>query len=320
MGVPVPVFVVGSGRSGTTIMAALLNLLPRVFIAKETGFIGTFHRELVQNKDSKNFASLIPQINSWLEVNGWQQRGTADGLRTFCDQHGLSGAQGLINYIWQLEARSPWAELSYIGDNTPLYVMAIPALLQLFPNAKFIHMVRDPRDLVASVLKMRFGAHEATTAAMEWHHQLGCWLMAERQIPADQRLECRYEDLCRTPEATFERIAVFLGANADDAREALMQHAAGGLKATGFAQVAQQGHHRRLSEPLNPARLGRDRSDLSAKQIRDIESVAQYGLRAYGYEFDEWLISPLMAENRLLLLRAAILDFLNRAWCRLRGK
>lgn len=320
MGIPVPVFVVGSGRSGTTIMAALLNLLPRVFIAKETGFIGTFHRELVLNEDSENFAGLIPQINSWLEVSGWQQRGTAEGLRAFCSQHGLSGAQGLVNYIWQLESKSPWNELSCIGDNTPLYVMAIPALLQMFPNAKFIHMVRDPRDLVASVLKMRFGAKEATTAAMEWHHQLGCWLLAERQIPAEQRIECRYEDLCRTPEATFERIAAFLGASAEDAREALRKHAAGDLKATGFEQVAQQGHHRRLGEPLSPARIGRYRRDLSAKQIRDIESVAQYGLRAYGYEFDEWLISPLMAENRLLLLRAAIFDFLNRALQRLRGK
>lgn len=320
MGVPVPVFVVGSGRSGTTIMAALLNLLPRVFIAKETGFIGTFHRELVLNESPDNFADLIPQINSWLEVSGWQQRGTAPGLQAFCSRHGLSGAQGLVNYIWQLESRSAWNELSHIGDNTPLYVMAIPALLRLFPNAKFIHMVRDPRDLVASVLKMRFGAKEATTAAMEWHHQLGCWLLAERQIPAEQRIECRYEDLCRSPEMTFERVAAFLGGSSEDAREALRQHASGGLTATGFLQVAEQGHHRRLGEPLSPARIGRYRSDLTAKQIRDIESVAQYGLRTYGYEFDDWLISPLMAENRMLLLRAAISDFLNRCWRRLQGK
>lgn len=90
----------------------------------------------------------------------------------------------------------PWHELSFIGDNTPLYVLAIPAIQDLMPNARFIHMVRDPRDVVCSVLKMRFGADDVVVAAMEWHLTLGCWLMAERIVSADRRMECRYEDLC----------------------------------------------------------------------------------------------------------------------------
>ncbi|MGV2340269.1 MAG UNVERIFIED_CONTAM: sulfotransferase [Planctomycetaceae bacterium] len=127
-------------------------------------------------------------------------------------------ARGLLHYVWQLESETAWDELSVVGDNTPLYVMAIPAILELFPNAKFIHMVRDPRDVVCSMLNMRFGACEAVTAAMEWHQTLGCWLLAERLIPESQRMECRYEDLCTSPEATFGGVASFVGATAEAAR------------------------------------------------------------------------------------------------------
>ncbi|MEY3173282.1 MAG: hypothetical protein RLZZ436_1196 [Planctomycetota bacterium] len=317
---PIPLFVVGSGRSGTTILAALLNLLPGVFIAKETGFIGARQRELVLNGDADDFAGMIPDINSYLEHNDWQLRASVEGLREFCGRYQLAGARGLLHYIWQLEAGRPWDELRIVGDNTPLYVMAIPALLKLFPEAKFIHIVRDPRDVVCSVLKMRFGACEAMAGALEWHHSLGCWLLAERIVPASQRMECRYEDLCTAPESTFAKIASFAGASAEAATEALRLHAAGGRQPSGFERIAKWEHHKRLAEPLSPARVGRFRRELSKKQIQDIESVAQYGMQAYGYEMDNWLLHPMMLEDRMKLLKVGMRDMLNRLLQRLQGK
>jgi len=317
---PTPLFVVGNGRSGTTICAALLNQLPNVFIAKETGFFGSMQRELVRNCESDDFAAAIPEINSFLAHNDWQERATAEGLREFCSQFQLAGARGLLHYIWQLEAGRRWNELTMVGDNTPLYVMAIPALLKLFPDAKFIHMVRDPRDVVSSVLKMRFGACEALTAALEWHHTLGCWLLAERIVPAAQRMECRYEDLCTAPEQTFARVAAFAGATADDAAEALRQHASGGKRPTGFERIAKWEHHKRLTEPLTPARVGRYRSELSPKQIRDVECVAQYGMEAYGYPMENWQLHPLILEDRMRLLKAGMRDMFNRLLQRLQGR
>jgi len=320
MSTPQPLFIVGSGRSGTTIAAALLNLLPGVFISKETGFLGAKQCELVWHRKSDNFESMIPEVNIWLAANDWQQQATAAGLQEFCDRHQLSGARGLLHYVWQLESETPWDQLTMVGDNTPLYVMAIPAVLELFPDAKFIHMVRDPRDVVCSMLNMRFGACEAVTAAMEWHQTLGCWLLAERLIPESQRLECRYEDLCTSPEATFARVASFVGATAEAAGEAIRLHAAGGRKPKGFEAVAQRSHHRRLAEPLSPARVGRFRKDLSKKQIRQVESIAQYGMQAYGYALDTRSLHPLIIEDRLSLLKASVHDLLNRMRQRLWGR
>jgi len=318
---PTPVFIVGSGRSGTTVTASLLNLLPGIQISKETGYIGPNHKLLLSNPTIDQLALLIPEVNTWLAKDEWENQATDEGFRSFCDRYGVQGGSAFVHYVWQLDSAIPWHELNGIGDNTPLYVMAIPAIRQLMPNARFIHMIRDPRDVVCSILKMRFGADELTTAAMEWHIYLGCWLMAERIVPAEQRMECRYEDLCKDPAGTFSRIAKFIGRSDDDAAAALALHASGGKQVkTGFEKIAKWSHHTRIYEPLSASRIGRYKSELSKKQIQVVEEIAQYGMAAYGYSVSDWHVHPLMREDRFQLLKAMIRDFTNRCMKRIRGR
>ncbi len=318
---PTPVFILGSGRSGTTVTASLLNHLPGVQIAKETGFIATNQKVLLEAADRQSLVRLIPEINSWLARNEWVNRASAEGFYQFCDRYNLQGGSALIHYVWQLDSETPWHELSFIGDNTPLYVMAIPTLEAMMPNARFIHMIRDPRDVVCSILKMRFGADEAVTAAMEWHIYFGCWLMAERLIPPDRRRELRYEDLCGNPGQAFHMLAEFLGRSEADAEAALSMHASGGGKAKdGFENVAKWSHHTRIHEPLSTSRIGRYTSELTKKQIQDIEEIAQYGMTACGYQSSELRLHPLIREDRFKLLKAMIRDFANRCGKRLRGR
>lgn len=318
---PTPVFILGSGRSGTTITASLLSNLPGVQIAKETGYLARSLTQLKNISDPKTLESLILYVNLWLEQEHWENRASVRGFHEFCERYQFSGSAAFIHYIWQLDSNVPWHELSYIGDNTPLYVMAIPAIQELMPNARFIHMVRDPRDVICSILKMRFGADDAVVAAMEWHLYLGCWLMAERNVPADRRIECRYEDLCNAPQETMTRLAAFLDRTESDAAAALAKHSKSGSKAAaGFEKVATAAHHTRLTEPISPSRVGRFRSELSAAQIQAIEEIAQYGMLAYGYEPSGWHEHPLVTENRIQLLKSMIRDFGKRAFKRLRGK
>jgi hypothetical protein len=206
---PVPVFVLGCGRSGTTVTARLLNHLPGVHIAKETGYLNQHLDLLKQIHEVSVPTELLQVVNSWLQTNDWSGRVSAEGFAEFCRRQGMSGAAAFIHYVWSLDCPEPWEQLQFIGDNTPLYVLSIPELKQLLPEARFIHIVRDPRDVVCSTLKMRFGAFDATVAAMEWHITIGAWLMAERWLPAQDRIEFRYEDLCISPENTFARVAGF---------------------------------------------------------------------------------------------------------------
>ena len=318
---PAPVFIVGHGRSGTTITATLLNHLPGIHIVKETGYIGLKMNLLQDIRNPSTLSRLIEETNAWLTYNHWENTASLEGFRQFCSRYGIHGGGAFIHYVWQLDSPTPWHELSSIGDNTPLYVMAIPAILELMPDARFIHMVRDPRDVICSTLKMRFGADEIVTAAMEWHLYLGCWLMAERVVPAEQRIECRYEDLCLNPMQSFARLAKFLNRSEQEAAAALALHASGdSTHKTGFEKIAAVSHHTRLTEPLNGSRIGRYKSEFSASQIQQIEEIAQYGMAACGYAVSTWQVHPLMREDRIKLTKAAIRDTFIRCMKRLRGR
>ena len=318
---PTPVFVLGSGRSGTTITASLLNHLPGVQIAKETGYIGQNLALLHDIENPDTLDRLVMNVNSWLEKERWEHTASIQGFLDFCQRYQFFGSAAFIHYVWQLDCNVPWDELSFIGDNTPLYVMAIPAIQELLPNARFIHIVRDPRDVICSVLKMRFGADDVVVAAMEWHLTLGCWLMAERIVSADRRMECRYEDLCTAPEQTMDCLAKFLNRTEADAVAALAKHSTVGSKPnTGFEKVATASHHARLTEHISPSRVGRYKSELTVAQIQAIEEIAQYGMLAYGYEPSGWHEHPLIRENRIRLLKSMIKDLANRSLKRLRGK
>jgi Sulfotransferase family len=318
---PIPVLILGSGRSGTTITASLLSRLSRIHIAKETGYIGLCLPLLERIDQPEALQQLVDTVNSWLDRERWEHRASSSGYHEFCRRYGLSGGGAFLHYVWQLDSPVPWHELSHIGDNTPLYVMAIPAIQRLLPNAKFIHMIRDPRDVVCSIVKMRFGAKDLVAAAMEWHLYAGCWLMAERTLPISQRLECRYEDLCTSPESTLTRLAEFLNCTSTDAVEALRAHAAAGAAgATGFGNVAGMSHHQRLNEALNPGRIGRYRKELTERQICQLEAILQYGLTAFGYPLTSWQVSPLMQENRMAYLSAQVRDLVKRVLFRLTKK
>jgi hypothetical protein len=318
---PVPVFILGSARSGTTVTASLLSQLPGVQIVKETGFVA---QHVAQLQDIANPASLrrvIDAANSWLKPGQVDKRASLEGFSRFCALNDIHGGGAFLHYVWQLNSPKPWRELSFIGDNTPLYVMAIPQIQSLMPNARFIHMVRDPRDVVASILTMRFGADDAAVAALEWHVYVGCWMMAERLVAAERRIECRYEDLCTTPAATFGRLARFLECTEADAAEALARHVGTGSQfATGFEEVAAEPHHTRITEPLSSDRIGRYKSELTDAQIRSIEEIAQCGMLAYHYEPSRWHIHPLLHENRISLLRSMVKDVGRRSLKRLRER
>lgn len=315
---PVPVFILGNGRSGTTVTAALLNQLPGIHISKETGFLSTSLGLLRAMDEPTVMRRLLGHVNSWLEVNAWTNRADERGFCEFCERHQVKGPEAFLQYVWSLDCPAPWSELAFIGDNTPFYVLSIPEILQLLPNARFIHMLRDPRDVVSSMLKMRFGADDPLVAAMEWHLVFGAWLMAERLIGSERRTEIRYEDLCTSPDQTFSALARFLGYSNDEAREALARHASGQSRdRSGFDQVARMSHHTRIHEPLSPRRVGCYRTELSRQQIRSIEEVTQAGMAACGYPFEEWHIHPLIHEDRPKFLRAMMKDIVRRGIKRL---
>lgn len=310
---PSPIFIVGCARSGTTLTAQLLSRLPRVHIARETGYISQNAGLIRQVDEPSSLTGLIRVVNDWLRSEQWRSAASERGFREFCDRNQISGPAAFLHYVWQLDSPVPWDELDYIGDNTPLYMASIPLLLEFFPEARFIHVVRDPRDVVCSVKDLPFGAHDPLVAAMEWHVMMGCWLLGERLVPSQNRLEFRYEDLCSAPLETLQAVVCFLG-RAESEADLILSHESGGH----FETVAQQPHHEQLGKPVSRSRIGRYRKELTVRQLKSIEGVLQYGLMAYGYPLDDWDAGVFVRSDRIAVGLAVLRDILKHVLRRIR--
>ncbi|MBE0470643.1 MAG: sulfotransferase [Methyloprofundus sp.] len=93
-------------------------------------------------------------------------------------------------------------------DHTPGNLKHVLTLLELFPNAKFIHLVRDPRGVAASIMPLDWGADTPIEASVSWSASLAYGLAAEQAFP-DRCIRVYYEDLLERPELEVNRICKF---------------------------------------------------------------------------------------------------------------
>jgi hypothetical protein len=179
-----PIFVIGSPRSGTTLLRLLLDSHTSISCGEETHFLRDL--ETIVGRD-------------WPLV----------------ETYGLDRAWWLARIRWLYEefqgevlarsGKSRWAE------KDPTYTLHLPFIEDLFPSAIYVHLLRDGHDVVAS-FRDRWGYTSAARAARsEWARYVRAAQALGRRLPADRFLELRYESLVSDPEPEARRLFDFLG-------------------------------------------------------------------------------------------------------------
>jgi hypothetical protein len=163
------------------------------------------------------------------------------------------------------------------ADKTPGYVVHIPALAALFPEATFVQVVRDGRDVAASFVELGWAASPAE-AALHWRLRVRRGRRAGRALDAGRYHELRYEDLVADPEAALRRLCGAIGLPFDPAMLDHRDRAAEVARSTSHPE-----YHRRLARPVTPD-LRDWRRDLSEADVTRIEAVAGDALAEFGYE------------------------------------
>jgi hypothetical protein len=246
-----PLFVGGSGRSGTTIVVNLLNRhskihasLPREikYLTSRSGLIDLVYgrpiglEEGYKGVRNNLIARLLPIIGRsklhyfqknlhgvwWSEAG---KKGKARGLIQAIDEEVLISAEKnfLANFRRQPEvtARDLFRTLSaaqlkkpdirYFADSTPVNIMQANYLHNLFPDALFINMVRDGRDVALSVANEKWGPKDPYTALEWWGNRVLKAKLALNEVPQNQSLTIRLEDLVsRNREGSLDEIIKFL--------------------------------------------------------------------------------------------------------------
>ena len=178
------------------------------------------------------------------------------------------------------------------GDKTPLYGPAIGAIGALLPEARFVHIIRDGRDVAVSLRPLWFApASDMPTLARYWTGLIARTRRAATRVP--HYLEVRYESLVAEPAPVLQRICAFLDLEFDAqlltyhtrARGRLDEHEArlagdGGVLVSKAARLAQQ---QRTAQPPDRSRVHRWRDELDETECDQFERHAGVWLETLGY-------------------------------------
>lgn len=194
---PVPVFLVGFPRSGTTLLDQILSSHSRILVMEERGILQPTLREFSTDDDA--IASLMA-----LDMAGRDVR----------KRHYVQNAEQVLGQ--PLDGR-------LLVDKLPLYTLFMPVIRRLFPDARFILAVRDPRDVVLSCFMHAFGLNEAMRHFLTLEGSAGYYsaimdigIAAMEGMP-DRVLRLDYESLVDDTAIQVRRLCEFLGLEWEDA-------------------------------------------------------------------------------------------------------
>lgn len=279
--------IVGSPRSGTTLLRFMLDSHPELAIPPETGFL-TFKPKPWWKGDElrEGFFQALVNYPSWPDF-GMPEEAFWEALLEITPFNILDGFRTFYRLYAARFGKPRW------GDKTPVYCMDLDAIRQVMPEARFIHIIRDGRDVALSLRGMWFSpGREIETQAAYW---CKCVLAArEAGLGASDYLEVRYEDLILSTRATLERICAHIGLSYDEAMlryynrtPARLKEHKGRSHPDGTPLISQEQRIRqqeRTTRPPDPACVFAWKKLMGAEEEREFRSVAGNLLKELGYE------------------------------------
>lgn len=272
-------FVVGCPRSGTTLLQRMLDNHPQLTIANDTHFILRAAKRILR-RDPRPLLTpeLVTAVQSYRR---FYRMGLDDGDVKVAAEHCQTYAE-FVSRLYTLRGKKNRKNLS--GEKTPDNCRNMPLLHGLFPEARFVHIIRDGRNTALSALNWAnenkgpgkwslWKEDSLATCALWWRWQAGRGARDGYALGDRYYHRVKYEDLVAGPETSLKAIAGFLGIPYSD--DMVNYHEGKTRHEPGLSAK---------SAWLPPVKNLRDwRTDLSPEDIEVFQGIAGDLLRENGY-------------------------------------
>jgi len=208
-------FVTGCTRSGTTLLQRMLDSHPSLAVSDDTRVVPRWVIRLNLGPESPLTDQMVDEIVGFRRFGGLgidepAARRLAVGAGTFA---------GFVRALFDEFARRSGKPLA--GEKTPGYERYLPFLSRMFPDARFVNIVRDGRDVALSTLEWmtpeRFlgrlalwNEEPVAMCALRWRRQVSAGEQGRSELGDDRCFLVRYEELAATPEPVLRSVAAFL--------------------------------------------------------------------------------------------------------------
>jgi hypothetical protein len=267
------VFIVGRGRSGTTLLKTLIDTHPGISVAPEGLFVMNLLRpSRGRTWNEQNVRRFGREV--FLEERTLRWSVSRDELeRRWLALPAEASFARHCAEVYEAHAEATGKDPGrLLGDKNPHYSLFVDELMTTFPKARFIHIVRDYRDNVVSYQNVPFDLDGAAALAYRWEHYNRVVLDAAEREPLKFHL-LRFEDLITEPVRTLDRLGEFLGLSWD----------ASTLVHTRKKQESLPAWHRNVNEPIDPKLAGRWQNTLSESDVAMLDRICQPLGERLGY-------------------------------------
>lgn len=273
---PAPFFLVGADRSGTTLLRLMVNAHSQLHVPRESWFLSVLLDALPLDRplSSNEVDTAIEVIRTHERWRDWEIGD--EELRARLNSLTEPLLTEVVDAVFRLSGER--AGKYYWGDKTPAYVRDMDRLGALFPRAKFIHVVRDVRDVCLSLSKVWWHGHTFKEWARYWSEAVEAGIASGYRLGQERYLEVRYEDLVLHDERELVRVCRFLDVQFEI--DMLKYHE----NAERHIAPWERRLHRKAMAPPKPGNIGKWRTDLSRLQLLSVEAVASGTMRKLGQE------------------------------------
>lgn len=266
-----PIFIFGCERSGTTLLGSLLGSHSHCVATPEAPFVAEVYRQHLARDAGFDLNHTLGKIKNDFRFKLWN----IDVSAQAAERAGVSSYKTLIDYLLATYSAGLGKNANVWIDHTPTNVRVAATLSELFPEAKFIHLVRDGRAVVSSIKSLDWGVHATRQLSQQWIMKVGCGLAAESYLGPERSLRVSYEALTGSTEQTLRTICTFAG----------LSYEAEMVAGTGFAvpQYTEK-QHGLVGKPPDPARADAWKKRLSPQDIQTFEHSSRDMLIYLGYK------------------------------------
>lgn len=280
-----PIFIVGNPRSGTTLLRLMLTCHPRIGIPPEGGWLvqmyPKYHNVLI---DQTNIEGIVSELLLTPKVEEWKLDYSIlmDDLENNMPEDYSSFARRIYAHYISRSGKVRW------GDKNNYYLYHIKTIARIFPDAVFLHIVRDGRDVACSYRDLRNVKGEyapmlpssACIAAYDWTKNIRQIQSGIQAVGLQHAYTIRYEELVQQSENTLKEICGFLGEDYDERMLAFAEQ----NRANKLEPDTYMAWKSLTRDPVTESRVGRWRHEMFDEDRLAFAILSNSVLRQYIYE------------------------------------
>lgn len=272
-----PIFIIGTERSGTNLLRLILNAHSHIAVPHPPHIMKLFSpivRSYGDLGQDRNFRKLVNDVCRMVELHPypWEVALDRDQIFLSARDRSLIGVYfALYDRYLASTGKERWA------CKSTFMIEHVADILRYYPDARFIHMVRDGRDVAVSAKSSIFNHYHVFYSAQRWKREQRLGLSWQSRLLPEQILQLKYEELIKDPVGIAGRLCAFLN---EPFEETMVEyHRSSEAAKSGSLSISWEN----TSRPVISNNAEKFRTHLSEQEVLLFEAVAANELTELGY-------------------------------------